>query len=211
MADELVGEAQAFRIQHAIFVEHHRVVQAAAEREAAVAQIFHLVHETKCAGTGDFLQVRRLGEIDFDRLRGALDHRVAEIDGEGKLVALVGLEARPFVAVAHFHAPRHAQEALGRRLLEHARLLDEEDVGRGAAIHDWQLGGIEIDIRVVDAEPAERGHQVLHGVDLHAVAHEAGRKARLANELGARGNVDRRGEVGAPEHDAAIGRRGPQR
>src|SRR5207302_2876652 len=37
------------------------------------------------------------------------------------------------------------------------------------------------------------------------------RKARLANELGARGNVDRRGEVDAPEHDAAIGRRGPQR
>ena len=76
-------------------VEHHGIVQAAAESEAAVFQVLHLLHEAEGARARDFLEIRGLGEVHRHRLGAALDHRVAEIDREGEAKALVGLEARP--------------------------------------------------------------------------------------------------------------------
>ena len=210
MADELIGEAQPFSVEHAVFVQHHGVIEPATQGEAAFAQVLDLVHEAEGACAGDLLEIGGLGEIHFDRLRRALDHRVAEFDRERKLVALEGLEARPLVAVLHFHASHDPQESLRRGLLDDPGLLDQQNERRGAAVHDRQLGGVEVDIDVVDAEPAERGHQMLDGVDLHAVAHQARRQAGFADRFGARGNIDRRGQVDAPEHDAGFGRRRAQ-
>src|SRR5512145_2371596 len=79
VADELVREAQALAVQHALLVEHDRVVEPAAERESTALQVFHLMHEAERAGACDLLQIRSLGEIDADRLRAALDHRMAEV------------------------------------------------------------------------------------------------------------------------------------
>ena len=127
--DEFIGEAQALGVQYAVLVEHHGIVESAAERKAVVAQVLDLVHEAEGARARDFLEVRGLGEIDFHRLRRALDHRMAEIDREGELVPLERLEARPFVAVGHLNPPNDAQEALRRRLLDDAGLLDEQHEG----------------------------------------------------------------------------------
>jgi hypothetical protein len=84
----------------------------------------------------------------------------------------------PLVAVLHLDAPSYAEEFLRCGLLLDAGLLDEEDERRRAAIHDGQLGRIDVDIRVVDAEPPQRGHQVLDGVDLHAALDRAGTPRR---------------------------------
>ena len=169
--DEFVGEAQAFGVEHAVFIEHHGVVEAAAERKAAVAQVFHLVHEAEGARPGDLFQVGSLREVHLHGLGRAFDHRMAEIDRERKLVAFERLEARPFIGVPDLHPPNDAQEAFRRRLLDDPRLLDEQYEGRRAAVHDGKLGGVEIHVNVVHAESAKRGHQMLHRVDLHPIAH----------------------------------------
>src|SRR6185295_8857413 len=39
VADELVGEAQAVGIQHALVVQHHGIVEPAAERQAAALEL----------------------------------------------------------------------------------------------------------------------------------------------------------------------------
>jgi hypothetical protein len=80
VADELVGKAQALGVQHAVLVEHHRVVEPATERKAAIAQVFDLMHEAERACARDFLEVGGFGEIDLHRLRRALDHRMAKLD-----------------------------------------------------------------------------------------------------------------------------------
>src|SRR5207248_2896381 len=131
-----------------------------------------------------------------------------EIDRERKLVAFERLEARPFISVPDLHAARNAQEPFRRRLLDDACLLDEQHEGRRTAVHDGKLGGVEIDVNIVHAESAERGHQMLDGVDLDAVAYQARRQARLADEFGARRKINWRGEVDAPEYDSGIRRRG---
>src|ERR1051325_2354312 len=162
------------------------------------------------AVAGDFLKVRSLGEVDFHRLRRAFDHRMAKIDGERQFVAFIGLESRPLIAPAHLDAARDAQEALGRGLLDDAGLLDEQHEWRCAAVHDWKLRSVEVDVEVVDAQAAERRHQVLDGVDLGAIAHETRGKARLADKVRARRNVDGCSEIDAPKDHAGIRGRRPQ-
>jgi hypothetical protein len=58
---------------------------------------------------------------------------------------------------------------------------------------------------------AERRHEVLDGADAHTLAHQARGEPRVADEVRARGNIDRRFEVDAAEDDAGIGRRRAQR
>jgi hypothetical protein len=206
VADELIGKAQAVAVQDAVLVQHHGVVQPAPQREAAVAQILDLVHEAESARACDLLQVRGLGKVDRDRLRGALDDRMAELDGKGQSIAVVGVQPRPLVCVLDFHAAHDPQEFLGRRLLLDAGLLDQQRERRGAAVHDRQFGRVQVDIGIVHAQAAERGHEVLHGMDLHPAADERRGEARLADQLGPRRNIHRRGKVDAPEHHAGVDR-----
>ncbi len=169
------------------------------------------MHEAESARPRDLLQVRRLGEVHRNRLRRALDHRVLEFDRERELVAVVRLEPRPFVAILDFNAPRDAQEALRRTLLHDAGLLHQKHERRGAAVHDGHLGRVQVDVGVVHAEAAQRGHQVLDGVDLDSFAHQARGGLGFADQVCSRRNVDRRCQVHAPENDAAVGRRLSQR
>ena len=136
---------------------------------------------------------------------------MTKLDGKGEAESVVRIEPRPLVAVLHLDAAQDAKEFLRRRLLLDARLLDEEDKRRRAAVHDRQLGRVELDVGIVDAEPAERRHQVLDGVDLRFALDQGGGEARLAHELGARGNLHHRLEIDAAEHDAGIHGGGPQR
>jgi len=53
VANELVGKAQAFRIDDAIFRERDRVVERGAERKAGFPQMFDIAHEAKGAGAGN--------------------------------------------------------------------------------------------------------------------------------------------------------------
>ena len=94
------------------------------------------------------------------RLSALLEDRVIELDLEIHFEAVVRLEARPLVAIATSIGARIADEALRRGLLLDARRLQQEHEGAGAAIHDRHFFGGQIDVRVVDAQARERGHQM---------------------------------------------------
>ena len=88
---------------------------------------------------------------------------MVELDGEAEAEAVVRLEARDLVAVAHFHRSLDADEALGRGLLDDAGGLQQEHERAGRAVHDRHFGRGQVDIGVVDAQAGQRRHQVFDG------------------------------------------------
>jgi len=62
------------------------------------------------------------------------------------------------------------REGLARfGLLDDAALVDERGEGAGGTVDDRRLGGVELDDRVVHGHAAERGEDVLDGVQLDGV------------------------------------------
>ena len=53
VAHELVGKAQALLVQHLIVADHDRVLERAAERQAARPQLLDALGEAEGAGTRD--------------------------------------------------------------------------------------------------------------------------------------------------------------
>jgi len=53
VAHELVGKAQALRIEHAVFADHQRVVERGAEREARAPELGDVLHEAEGARARD--------------------------------------------------------------------------------------------------------------------------------------------------------------
>src|SRR5215207_3708901 len=106
-----------------------------------------------------------------------------EIDRELELETIMGLEAHPFVAVARFDACEDPDEFLRRFLFFDSRGLQQEYERTRAAVHDRYFGCSEVDIRVVDAESSERGHEVLNGRNAHTVFFETRREPRIANRV----------------------------
>ena len=77
----------------------------------------------------------------------------------------------------------HLQVAPRRLERPDPGFLNQVDERRRAAVHDRHFRRVELDDDVVDAETDERGQQVLDGVDLDGVAHQAGRVVDRADVL----------------------------
>ena len=117
MFGEFVVVAQPFAVQHACLVEDNRVLQAASEHKPGFSQRFDVLHETESAGAAYFLGVRVLGEVDDDLAVLGPEHWMREVDREIELETMIGLEARPFVVLAHLDRLLDAHVALERGLL----------------------------------------------------------------------------------------------
>ena len=215
MAHELVVVAQAVRVQDAVLVHHDRVFQRAAARQAHAAQAFHVLHEAEGARTRHVVHIGHLGEIDRGVLHRAVHRRVVEFDEEVELEAVVRLQFRPLLAVAralaHFDFLQHANEFLRRRLVLHARLLQQEHEGGSRAVHDRDFFGSDFDVQVVDAQARAGRHQVFDGGDARIVLDQDRGHAGVAHDFGARREFDDGVEVDAAKHDAGIGRGRAQR
>ena len=207
---ELVFVAQSVIVEDAIVVEHDGVIQPAAARQAYIAQRFQIAHKAEGAGAADFLHEGSGRKIHAGALSGILEGGVVEIDGEGNLETLERLEAGPFVAVFDPNFLLDPNEALGCRLFGDAGRLDQKHERAGAAVHDRHFGGGQVDVGVIDSQPRERRHQMLHGRDAHALTHERGRQARVGHVLRTGTNLDGLGEIDAAENDARVDRRRAQ-
>ena len=75
---EFVGEAQAFRIEHAVFADHQRILERGAKRIARAPQLGDVAHEAECTCARD-LAAERVG-LDVERKRLLADQRMIEID-----------------------------------------------------------------------------------------------------------------------------------
>ncbi len=78
--DEFVVVTQTITVKHAVFVEHHGVVQATTQRQTVFAQPFDFLHEAEGPGAGHFTGVGVLGKVDGHFLPGAVNRRVIEGD-----------------------------------------------------------------------------------------------------------------------------------
>jgi hypothetical protein len=120
-------------------------------------------------------------------------------------------EAHPFVAFAHFDAFKHADELFRGLLLFDPRRLQQEDERPRAPVHDRHFGRGDVDVRIVDTEARERGHEMLDRRDAHAVLLQARGEARIADRIGIGLDLHRVGQIDAAEDDARVGRGRTQR
>src|SRR3982750_2896431 len=96
-----------------------------------------------------------------------------EIDAELYSEAVIRLEARGFVAVAHFNVFQDTNEFFGRWLIFDTCRLQQKYERAGTAVHDRHLARGHIDVDVIDAESGERRHQMLDRRYAHAVSLKA--------------------------------------
>ena len=99
----------------------------------------------------------------------------------------------------------------GDALVFEARRLQQEHERTRAAIHDGHFGRAHFDVCVVDAEAGERRQQVLDRGDARVAIEESGAELGVADVVRGGADVHGRIEIGTPENDARVGRRGPQR
>jgi hypothetical protein len=111
----------------------------------------------------------------------AADDRMVELDRELDLETVVGLEARPLVAILHLDSLEHANEALGRILLGDPGRLDQECKRAGAAVHDRHFRGTQINVEIIDAQTGQGRHQVLDGGDPDAILDHGGRQRGITD------------------------------
>ncbi len=114
VAHELVREAQAVAIQHAIRIEHDGVVEAGAARATRAPECVDLADEAEGARARDLALEGRFGEIEVAQ-RLAADAGVLEVDLVAHAEAAAGLDADPALAVADLDRARYAQHVARRR------------------------------------------------------------------------------------------------
>ena len=206
VAHEFVVKAQALFVQNAVVIHDDGVIQSAAEGQAVALQVFNVAQKAESAGAADFADVAAAGEVEAGLVVAVAEDGVVEVDGEIEAAAGKGRESRPFVAFAYFYGFEDLDEALGGVLLADARLLQEIDEGRSAAVHDGDFWRVQLDDDVINADTGERRHEMLNGGDAHAaVIDERGAELGVAHEVGACRDFGERVKVGAAEGDTAVG------
>ena len=121
--------------------------------------------------------------------------------------AVVGLELAKGITFGDANRLEHLGVAARRRQRDDAGLVDRLHEGGGAAVHDRRFRAVELDDGVVDAEPAQRRHDVLDGGDAGP-----GSIAQHGGELGGGDRTGIGADLALPpavdaadEHDAGAG------
>jgi hypothetical protein len=210
VAHELVGPAQALRVHHLLVVEHDRVVERAATREACVPERVDLAQEAERARRRDVaLESLRRERAEVDLL--AADRRVLEVDRIAHAEVARRLDADRAIAVDHLDLAADPQQLALFALLEDPGRADQVHERRRAAVHHGQLGAVDLDPDVVDTEAEQRGEQVLDRTDRGVAAAERRGERGRCDLARARRDLDRLAEVGPHEHDPRVRARGMQR
>ncbi len=203
---EFVLVTQAVFIEHTGFVHHDGVLNTAAERQIVRAEELDVAHEPEGPCTADFLDEGSAREVHTGSLGATLENRVIEIDLEAHLEAVERQEGRALVALLDRHFTLDANELLVGVLLLQAGGLNQEYERPSAAVHDRHFRRGEFDVGVVDPQAGHCRKQMLHSVDLDVTVDQRRGHGGFANILGPRGNLHRRIEVGATEHDPGVHR-----
>ena len=188
--------------------------------EAARAHHLDVLREAEGAGARDLALVLARAHVELEALAGLADRRVVELDLEGQRVALVRLEARPHqrraLALAHLDRLQDAQEALRRRPA--ARCRRSAAGTRSCAAEPSRIGTSSAVMSTTQVVEAEARRRPTAGARSCAPSARPGRRAadsvvlRRVSVIDERVDldVDRRRQVDAAEHDAAVGRRRAQ-
>ena len=162
VADELVGEAHAFRVEDAVVGDDQRVLERGAERVAGVPQRRHIAHEAEGARARD-LAAEAVG-LHVDGQRLVADQRMVVVDlGLDAEAARIGRDLA--IGVAHRDPHRLEHADIAARLIERrdADGIDRRHERRRAAVHDRRFRTVDLDHRIVDAQAGQRGQNMLGG------------------------------------------------
>jgi hypothetical protein len=205
VADELVGKAER-AADNAAAGDDDGVGVGDAADQAHVAEFLLVFAEAEGARGRDGFAVGAGGEVERDVLQA--DGR-GEVDAVGDGVAVAGVDAEEFVAVADLDRLEDAEVLAAAALHFEAGVLDGFDVRQGGAVEDGEFEIVELDDDVVDGEAGEGGEQVLGGGDEHALAHEAGGVGDFGDVAAGGGDLEVF-KIGAAEDDAGAGGGGQQ-
>ena len=130
---------------------------------------------------------------------------ISDFDPEA---AQIGPQLAVAAVLADPHGLEHLDIAAGRRQRCNADLINGRDEGRRAAIHDRDFGPVDLDNRVVDAEPAQ-GRQDVLGCGYGRTARVTQHGGKFGSDhraiIGAQLAIGLAIGAGAQEHDAGIG------
>ena len=214
MLGEFVVVTQTAGVQHLVIVHHHGVVKPAAQRQAVDAQLLDILGEAKGARAGNVAAVVVQRQVELGTLAGGVDGRVRKVDFKAQLVAVVGLDARPFqlvaAALAHLDGFGDADKTLGHALQHDAGALQQEHEGGRRTVQNRHLLGCDVHIQIVQTQAGAGRHQVFNG--LHPCPTDRNRRchAGVGNRQRVDRNIHRLGQINAAEHDAGIRLRRPQ-
>src|SRR6266850_5990736 len=199
VAHELVAVTEA--VEGAVLADDDRVVERAAERAPALAQEAEILEESVGARGRVLGDERLLGRRPGQDLRA--DRRVLVVERVGDAERVGRHDLDPAAAGAGADRMRDADGSLARALRRAADGLHELHERLGAAVGRRQLGAVDTDVEVVDAEAGRRRHQVLDRLDPRAVLAERGGVVGIDDALGRGG--DGIAVLTDAEDDAGIG------
>ena len=148
VADEFVGEAEAFRVDDAVFADNHGVIERGAEREAAGPELLDIGQEAEGAGTGDIAAEAFRADVGGEML--AADQRVFEIDLDLDAAAVVRHEFGVRLTDIDAHRLDDLEVADAGGEVRDAGMIDGVDESAGAAIHDRDFRSVDLDVGIVD-------------------------------------------------------------
>src|SRR5262245_17375432 len=160
VADELVSKTRTLRVEDARVGDDQRVLERSAERVAGAPQLRYVAHEAEGARARDLAPEGLRRAIERQVL--APDQRMVERD-----LCLDPQTAgiRPQLAIAgtgrDAYRLEHADETARRIERLDADAIDRRHERGGAAVHDRNFGAVDLDHRVVHAEPAQRRQHML--------------------------------------------------
>ena len=156
MLHKFVVVAQAAVIQNPVIINHDRVIHATAPCKPPGAHVFKLVHESKRSGATN-LSHKSLGTQIQCRVADLFfEYRVIKVDRKGDPESIIGAQGRGFIAVLNGDIPCYANKLLGGWLFLNARGLQQIHEGTRRSVHDWDFGGVDINVGVVDTQPTQR-------------------------------------------------------
>ena len=131
----VVGTKSA-HVKHAELIHHDGVFKRAALGKSHRSEQLHFGHEAESARTTDGLLIGFKPQIHHGMLHGRVNRRMTESNRKIENHAVVRLQTRPFVAIAHFDRLFHAYETARHGLLQNAGATDEIDKSRTGTVHD---------------------------------------------------------------------------
>lgn len=171
-------------------------------------QVFDVAHKPEGARAADLTHERLSREIKTIALRAGVDSRVVEVDGEVRAEPVMRGQLGPLVAIFNAHGLFQTQEFLRRVQLFDAGIQQQEHERTGAAVHDWDFSGVDFDDDVVDAQPSQRGVEVLNGRNTHVMLiHRASTEHGITHGFCISRKINRWIQVSATIDDPGISRR----
>ena len=209
VAGALVRIPETLGVDYMGVIHDNCVVKGAAEGEVMGVHVLDIPHEAEGARAGNLSDEVVAGEVKVNGLAVVGNCRMVELNPEihGE-PALRGGELGPFAALSlDPDGLLYLVEDLRRIEVDDACGVQQVDKRIGAAVHDGDLGSVDIDVEVVDSEGGKRSLEVLDGRDPDAVlVDESGAELCVADDICGNLNRDRLGKINPRIYKACVSR-----